>query len=224
MDSIKKSCELIRIAEIRISEGKYEEASKLIDEAISFSPSEQMPYSDAVNILLDGNLYGHAKEVFVRYRNETGKDLVTDFSYDEISQMERDSMRSFAHRPLNFKRMSMRERGHFSNLFSFWPVKEIDLSDEYISITRGRKKYTYRWQDVCYAKVVIKDAYKSYGTGTAAKFTQKTFVLQTQERSFQFDVSSNFPDFKNSSQLLAELLKRLDVQEVDLRKNASKVR
>jgi len=224
MDSTKKSQELLRIAEVCISEGKYDEASSLVDEAISLAPSEQMPYSDAVNILLDGNLYGHAKELFVRYRKETGKDLVSDFSYDEISQMERESMQSFAHRPINFKRMSMRERGHFSNLFSFWPVKEIDLSDEYISITRGCKKYTFKWQDVRYAKIIVKDAHKSYGTGTAAKFTQKTFVIQTQERSFQFDVSSSFPDFKNSNQLLAELSKRLDVHEIDLRKDASKVR
>jgi hypothetical protein len=114
--------------------------------------------------------------------------------------------------------MSILERGHFSNLFFFWPVKEIELSNKYISITQGSKKYTFRWQDVHYAEIVIKNAYKSYGAGTAAKFKQKTFILQTQKKTFQFDVSNNFPDFKNSSQLVAELSKKLDIQEVDLRK------
>ncbi|NOT13806.1 MAG: hypothetical protein HOP23_18615 [Methylococcaceae bacterium] len=112
----------------------------------------------------------------------------------------------------------MRERGHFSNIFSLRPIKEIEVSDTGLTVTQCGKKYKFDWPEVNSACIVMKDRYKSYGTGTAAKFIQKTFIIKMPDKTFMFDVSTNFPDFKNNDQLLRLLGEYLQIEVIDKRK------
>ncbi len=219
MGSTNNARDLLHSAETCVNNGELDQAQSLIKQAISVKPIEKSIFADAVNILLDANLYSSAKSLFEIYRKETGMNLVSDYSYDEIIEMEQDSrLIVSADKPVRFRRMSIRERGHFSNIFTLWPVKEIEISDANLSISQGRKIYKFDWNQVSSARIVIKDKYKSYGTGTAAKFTQKTFILIVANKEFKFDVSTNFPDFKNNDQLLNLLMKHLQVEIIDTRK------
>ncbi len=217
MKSLNKSNKLLRLAEKEIADGTINAAEKLIQEAVLFSSTDYSIYGDAVNLLLEADLFKSAKNMFEKYRKETGKELVSDFTLDDIRQMEKTNDFSSPAGFLVFKRMSLRKRGHFSNIFSFRPIKEIGLSENSIYIAQGGKKYVFSWKEVLSAQLLKKNALKSYGMGTAAKFIQKTFILETKEKLFQFDVSSNFPDFEYNNQLLKELLKKLKVHEVDKR-------
>jgi len=218
MTSLKKSKELLDLAEKKIADGAVNVAADLIQEAVSFCPRDPSIYGDAVNLLLEAGLFKSAKNMFKKYHQGTGKELVSDFTLDDILQMEKTNDFSSPSGYLVFKRMSLRKRGHFSNVFSFSPIKEIGLSANSIYIVQGGKKYVFSWKEVLSAQLLKKNALKSYGMGTAAKFIQKTFIIETKEKLFQFDVSSNFPDFEYSNQLLKELLKKLKVQDVDERK------
>lgn len=217
MTSLMKSKNLIKLAEKNVADGFYKIAEKFIQEAVSGCPTNQLIYGDAVNLLLEGGLYRSAKLLFERYQKETGEKLVSDFTLDDISEMEKASDLSSPVNLMIFKRMSLRKRGHFSNIFSFRPVKEIGLSENSIYVIQRGKKYIFSWLEVLSAQILIKDAFKSYGMGTAAKFTQKTFILETKEKTFQFDVSSNFPDFEYNDRLLKELSRKLKIKEVDMR-------
>lgn len=219
MSSMNNARDLLHSAETCVNNGELDQAQSLIEEAISIKPIEKSIFADAVNILLNADLYNKAKSLFEIYRKETGLNLVSDYSYEEIIEMERDSRLIVSvDKPVRFRRMSIRERGHFSNIFMLWPVKEIEISDANFSITQGGKTYKFDWNQVSSARIVIRDRYKSYGTGTAAKFTQKTFMLIVANKEFKFDVSTNFPDFKNNDQLLNLLMKYLQVEIIDTRK------
>ncbi|MDP2393018.1 MAG: hypothetical protein Q8Q45_16655 [Methylococcaceae bacterium] len=218
MSSMNNARDLLHSAETCINNDELDLAQSLIDQVVSIRPIEKSIFADAVNILLNAALYSKAKSLFEIYRIETGLNLVSDYSYEEITKMEQDSRPIVSvDNPVRFRRMSIRERGHFSNIFTLWPVKEIKISDANFSITQGGKIYQFDWNQVSSARIVIRDRYKSYGTGTAAKFTQKTFILIVENKEFKFDVSTNFPDFKNNDQLLNLLMKHLQIEIIDNR-------
>ncbi len=219
MSISNSSRDLLHSAETCVNNGEIDKAQSLIEQAISIKPIEKSIFADAVNILLDAALYNCARNLFEIYQKETGMKLVTDFTYEEILHMEEESCSvKVTEKPILFRRMSLRERGHFSNIFALRPVKEIEISGTGFSITQGGKISKFAWTEVSSAHIVMKDRYKSYGTGTAAKFIQKIFILNVSSKTFKFDVSANFPDFKNNDQLLNLLQKYLHVEVVDERK------
>jgi hypothetical protein len=111
-----------------------------------------------------------------------------------------------------FRRMSIKERGHFSNYFTFFPLEEIQIYNERLVLKKGSKEYSYPWKDI-EARIAKKTAYKGYGRGSFAKFVQRLLIINTPNKTFKFDVSSQFPDFKHNDVLLDELKKRLDLKE-----------
>ena len=110
----------------------------------------------------------------------------------------------------SFRRMSLGERGHFANSFRLNPVSEIDISPESLRLKRRYGAYRiYAWSDIEDSFFIKKRAFKGYGVGTGGYFTQRELHIVTQDETYKIDVSSNFPDFKQSRKMLMALKKYL---------------
>ncbi|NOT13921.1 MAG: hypothetical protein HOP23_19245 [Methylococcaceae bacterium] len=107
MNSINRAYDLLHSAEECINNGEIDQAQTLIEQAVSIKPIEKSIFATAVNILLNADLYSNAKNIFERYLKETGIKLVTDFTYEEIHQMEKDScLNKVTEKPIHFHRMT----------------------------------------------------------------------------------------------------------------------
>lgn len=200
-----------------MKEDNKKEAKLIIDQIIQVHPVDNEVYADVVNILLEGQMFSEAKNIFHLFENRSGKKLKADFSLSEIERTERERDIYQHIETKHFKRMTFKERGHFPNYFSFCPIKELDIEKNGIRLKKGSKTYFYRWEDIHDAFVKREKSYKSYGSSGMA-FLQKTVVLKTKDKIFRIDVSSSFSDFKHSDILLSELKKYLKIKELSIQK------
>jgi len=112
-----------------------------------------------------------------------------------------------------WRRLTVRERGHFSNYPTLCPVVELRIKPTYMEIRRRwAKPARCSWNSV---RVTIdkKEAHKSYGTYSSGKYLQRLCVIEADGKRYTFDVSEDFPDFANPEALLAEIGKYTEVIE-----------
>lgn len=115
--------------------------------------------------------------------------------------------------PKTWKRLSIRERGHFSNYPTLFPVVAIIVGPEFIEIRRRwRKPIRWSWSSVRVA-VHERQAHKSYGAYSGGKHLQRLCVIEGDGERRVFDISENFPDFLSPDALLAEIKKYTQIEE-----------
>jgi len=205
----------IEKADQLIKDGKNELARDVLKEGLRKNPGKPIYYEDAVNIFMLGKMYTEAIETIRAYEIAFGRTFRGDFALEDIER-ERDEL-SRARKaqqqgsPRIFRRMSIRERGHFSNYFTLFPIREIEIHTDCLRLQRGSKSFSYPWRDVS-ARIESKVSYKAYGR-SSAKFTQRLLVFTVRDKLFKCDVSNQFPDFKHSDLLLEELTKHIDIVE-----------
>ena len=199
-----------------IESGSADEACNIIDEIISAEVPEEGVCGDIVNILLLIPDYKRAKNIFYIYLEKTGENLVCDVTLGEITKEEGREDRVFrAGKWKAFERMSVLERGHFSNKIYLNPVINLNISEEGVYLKKRFSKWRkYKWELVSKAFIESKRAYKSYGAGTGGRYQKRTLHILTIDNEYLIDVSSSFPDFRDSKKLLAELRRYLFVQEL----------
>jgi hypothetical protein len=108
--------------------------------------------------------------------------------------------------------MSFAERGHFPNAIRTWPVTEIRTDHEGIALTRRGTQRRYKWSDIKCTHIRNEEIYKGYGAYASAKMIRRTLLIETANGStYEFDVSDNFADFKDTPLLLAILNEHLTI-------------
>lgn len=112
-----------------------------------------------------------------------------------------------------FKRLTFVQRGHITNYPTFFPVMEIGICSGGIIFKRRLKEYKYTWPEIQSVFIETGKSFKSYG-GAGGDFMQRVLVIRTSNHKFAFDISSNFPDFKNGKLIVEELKKRLEIKQV----------
>jgi len=179
--------------------------------------AEQEASALLVNLLAANGRHAEAIGVFDAYQTETGRPLRCDVSREELERHlgpVEVSEHGAGTEVLVFSRQSFWQRGHFSNLPRLRPVKEIAFSGDEIRFTQGGRTYKYSPEQLR-ATVSKKKIHKSYGAGTGGRITQRTMTISAPDKTFEFDISSNFPDFARSRALEAELRKRIEVIDLD---------
>jgi hypothetical protein len=204
----------IRTANDHVAAGRKEEAKRILQELFERQPGEKRLYADAVNIYLAARMFEEAKAVFDVYKKRFGEELRTDFDLADIEREQNSyvtAAKTYQSTPVKiFKRMSAFERGRLSNLPTFFPVREIRLSDDEIVLKKGGKEYHYTWSDIHDAFITKRKGYKGYVFGEEVI---RTLNLRTKDRIFQIDVSTKFPDLKDTEILLDELRKKITLRD-----------
>lgn len=116
-----------------------------------------------------------------------------------------------------FKRLSLSQRGHFSNYFTFFPIKKIELSENFVILQVRNRLYKYAWKEIKEAKIIHSRARKSYGRYAGSDINARLFVLVTSDRTFKFDLSSRFPDFNPAKEILNKFRKHLTENTINLK-------
>lgn len=108
-----------------------------------------------------------------------------------------------------FERLSIRERGHFSNHFTVNPVCRLEFQFSSLVITRrfGNSEQPY---DELSAELLNTYTAKGYGKGSYAYIPQTLVTIQGHGFSCRFDASRQFPDFKNSADLQHAIKSNID--------------
>ncbi len=117
-----------------------------------------------------------------------------------------------------FRRLTLRQRGHFPNTLRIKPVTDILLFDQGIALIKGGRQYRYRWADIRRASILSEERFKGYGWAASGRFIRRTFILETvDERRYLFDVSEDFPDFEKNRDLLTAISERISVTKSAVR-------
>ena len=215
-NSFEKKSDLIKSLETLINNNKNEEACSIIDGVLSKDPPREDMYSDLVNILLLIPDYNRAKYVFERYKSITGKELISDFTLKEIIAEEEENSLEKKSTVKKYERMSISERGHFSNRLLFNPVISIWFTDENLFIKkRYSKERCYEWSELKKVFILRENAFKNYGKGTGGKYKRRTLFIIAGNDKYLIDVSSSFPDLKGTNQMLEEMRNHLSISEID---------
>lgn len=204
----------IRKANECMAAGKVEEAKLALQSILHSFPAEKGIYHDAVNIYLAGKLFDEAIAVFGLYKEKFGEDLHTDFTLEEIQREKKlhDSATRYyeSAKAKVFRRMSIFARGRFSNLPMVFPVKEIAVSSDGIAFKKGGQEYRYRWTEINNVYIRSREGYKGYFLG---EDVIRTLHIEAHGRTFRIDISTKYPDFKDSDILVQELGKHFDLKE-----------
>ena len=101
----------------------------------------------------------------------------------------------------SFQRLSIGQRGHFSNHFTLMPVRTLEFSDSALTIQSWETK-SYPYESL---KADIIDTYraKGYGSYSHAYIKQTLVSIRAGRHTFKFDLSSQFPDFRPPKRVLA---------------------
>jgi hypothetical protein len=216
----------IKTADILMQQGKKELARDILREMLQRTPKKAIYYKDAVNIYMLGNMYKEAIETIADYEVSFGKKFKGDFTLEDIRHEQNEHLTAQKDYQQGgakiFSRMSIKERGHFSNFFTFFPLKEIQIYNDRLVLKKCSREYSYPWNDIN-ARIVEKTAYKGYGRGSFAKFVQRLLVIKATDKTFKFDVSGQFPDFKHNDILLDELKKHLDLKKGQEKKKGARL-
>jgi hypothetical protein len=206
----------MKMADLLMRGGKKELARDLLQEVLRKNPKKVIFYKDTVNIYMLGNMYKEAMETIANYETAFGRSFKGDFTLEDVQREQEEYLTTQKDRQQSgakiFRRMSIKERGHFSNDFTLFPLEEIKIYNDRLVLKKRSKEYSFSWKDV-EARIIRRAASKGYGRGSFAKFVQRLLVLKTPDKTFKFDVSGQFPDFRHNDILLDELKKRLDLKE-----------
>jgi len=102
-----------------------------------------------------------------------------------------------------FNRLSLQERGHFSNLPTLFPIEKIIVNERGMMIKRRFLQEAHvEWAEIVSVSLIKEKGYKSYGKGAHARCTFLTLQIITPNGEFKIDVSRQFPDFRNGRQLI----------------------
>lgn len=213
--------ELLR-AQGLVEDDKPARAHEIIRAVLTKYPTDQRYYEDAIAILRLAGMYSEVLRVIREFEITTGRPwagtpTVADVEREGLArqEMERELARSAVK---SWVRLTLPQRGHFSNYPALFPVRKLSISNDWIEITqRFRAPVRYRWSEVR-VSLFKREAYKAYGTYARGKFVQRTCTIQTSAKVFTFDVSRNFPDFPHPDLLLAELRKHCEIEEHPLRR------
>lgn len=197
-----------------IHSGKADQACARIDEILERRASDYNHYSDLVSILLEIPDYERAKRVFACYLSETGKELVSDYSLEDIEKEEREhadaALAYEKQEPKVFTRMTIWQRGRLSSVFSLNPVTRIDISTDALTI---KKRYSsgkkHHWNEIKAAAVVNKPVSHARG----GKYLRRTLQISTNNDDYEIDVSVGAADFKHESIMLSELRKHIVITD-----------
>ncbi len=118
--------------------------------------------------------------------------------------------------PENMKtyvRQTLKERGHFSNYFTFLPVNKLSFGDDILIVQLGKKNYQFSYEEL---KAEIQTGYthKAYGSGTGARIKQTLVHIFAPDSTFTFDLSGQFPDFKKRKEIHSLVLERIKTKKV----------
>lgn len=198
--------------------GATAEAHAILKKLLEESSLSRGVYADIVYIYLSGFMYPEAKAAIERCKTLTGREPPVELSLQEIEAEELNhasQIEMYSRSELKiFRRMSLKERGHMSNYPTIWPIKEIVISDDGITLVRKGRKYRYQWNEIGGAYTIREE-----GMTRFARIIKTVMVLVTPDQKFTFDISANFPDFQNSRILVSELQKHLTIKQGALKKN-----
>ena len=112
---------------------KVEEADRILQSLLRENPTKSAVFQDAVSIYLYGKLYDEAINVFQLYKQNTGKDLVADFSLSSIEQEKKeneDTKIKYEQSDIKvFKCRSFWKRAKIAGLYkAFFPDYEVQTS------------------------------------------------------------------------------------------------
>jgi hypothetical protein len=213
-------------AEACIENEEIAKAKGLIEQALALGPTDEYIVYRAAEWFMYAELYTSARRALERYRKRMGKKLPDDSTYEKIVQREQANLMvddvpvfDLAAGPLRFVRLSDLQRGSLSSyVTTSTPVEEIEVSEQGITITQSRIKHSYAWNEINRASMVARIIFKGMGY-IGGKSSQKICTLEAPEgKQFQFDISSTFPDFRETVLILAILRKYLDVEFINERK------
>ena len=126
----------------------------------------------------------------------------------------------------SFQRLSLRERGHFSNYFTLNPVLRLTFKDGALGVLRrsGYSEYPYA---SLHAEILKTYSAKGYGKSAYAYIPQTLVTLSSSKFICRFDLSVQFSDFREAPALLFLIktnlifLERIETLAVVKRKHAT---
>ena len=116
-----------------------------------------------------------------------------------------------------FHRLTLRQRGHLTNVATLSPLQQIEISSSGITFPwsylwlRRLHERRYDWSQLTSARVVRRRRWKAYGRGAGAWIWQRILHLSTVDAKWTVDISGQFPDFANSREILAAINKHIAV-------------
>lgn len=108
-----------------------------------------------------------------------------------------------------FNRLPIKERGHFSNYFTLFPVQRIEFNKSVIRITCRGKVNKYRINELK-AEIHKKYCAKAYGAAAHVFIKQNLITLTSSRHSYTFDLSKQFPDFEEPNIILKFIEKNIN--------------
>jgi len=120
-----------------------------------------------------------------------------------------------------FQRQSLLQRGHFTNHPTFFPVLRLQFGPSDLEVKTPLRRERISYSSLS-AEVRERHIFKSYGRGAGGYIKQTLVSLRGPRRTYRFDLSGNFPDFKERTEIL-DLL-RTRVATVESNESLSRVK
>jgi hypothetical protein len=117
---------------------------------------------------------------------------------------------------MTFQRQSIKERGHFSNLPTMFPVLRMTIDSKGISIKRRfLAQVYYKWSSIN-VEVIKRKSFKGYGGFAGANFIQNICSIYANGKRYSFDISADFPDFnhKDTKNIMEEISRNCKINEI----------
>jgi hypothetical protein len=180
-------------------------AHRLVLEALDTAPDyDPLLYSQAISILTLAGMYDDAEAAHLRYTEATGERLRADVTLEEIRETRAATRPVRIGDSVVFRRLTLVERGHFSNYFTFRPVTKLALAPDAITIWRRRRSWTFPWPAVT-VQVAKRRTRKAIGRYAGGDYLQKVCTIRAEGLTFRFDVSDQYPDIGSPREFLALL-------------------
>ena len=216
MSATKSIVELFEIAQ-RSGWNEINHVRRALLEIAVHRDATKYQFQDAVNIALGFDSPEIALEIHDAYESKFGEKLMGDVDRRDIETMlSQKSGAEFTSKV--FKRQTILARGHFSNFFTFYPVKEIVIYPNSITFVVRyyfylTKRYVYDFTEVRGIAVRERNSWRGVGN-TSVKIRERTCRVIASNHTFFFDVSASYGDFRNPRELIDELAKIRDIEYV----------
>ncbi len=192
-------------AEALFGDEKPGEANQLLLEALNLSNYNNKVSQDILFIYIEREMYQEALDLSHTYRNETKKDLSSDFTLEDIEKYRYEKEKKDSKYTNQDVRVFKKNKSMKSNLFFF--IQEVKVSDSHIEFVFKNRTDRYPWASLL-------DSYISKKKTPRGPYsdTKDHIVLAFNNRKYKIRSDPVFEDLQDTNIFLKEIQKHCELR------------
>jgi hypothetical protein len=195
----------LQLAEASFENEKRGEVNQLLQEALNLSQYDKKVGQDILFFYVDKEMYEEALQLLNNYKKETGEDLPSDFSVEDLANLRDEKEKTESRYAKQDIKVFKKRKSLKSNLFCF--IKQVRISDEHIEFVFKNRVDRYPWSTLSDSYITKKDTPRGPYSDT-----KDHVIFVFNKHKYKLRIDPVFDDLEDTNIFLKEVEKHCNLR------------